>query len=89
MNTEAILQIKQELLNLESEIDRIEYYVSLLESGQKEVITLYYFERKSWTEIKEQLHVSQRALIKRRDDGIGELVKSFGFIKGVKNRKPG
>ena len=87
MRTESLMQIKRELHSLKSEINRIEYYVGLLDSCQEEVIRFYYFDGKTWPEIKEQLHTSQRALIKRRDDGVNELVKIYCFVEGVKARK--
>lgn len=88
MNSEVVVQVAQELDTLEAELARIDYYIGLLAPEQAVTICAYYFERKSWTELAEETGLSQRALIKRRDDGVHELMVMFEFMGRVKGALP-
>lgn len=84
INGDVVAEIMQELSALEAEVARIDYYLTLLDEGKALVLRRYYVEQKSWAEIGAELHLSQRALIKRRDDGVGELAEMFGFLGRIK-----
>lgn len=84
MNSGVVVEITQELADLEAEVDRIDYYLSLLNEGQALVLRRYYMEQKTWSEIEAEFSLSQRALIKRRDDGVEELTEMFGLLKRIK-----
>lgn len=84
MNGDVVAEIAQELSALEAEVGRIDYYLTLLEEGKALVLRRYYIEQKSWAELESELHLSQRALIKRRDDGVGELAEMFGFLGRIR-----
>lgn len=84
MNSDVVMEITQELADLEAEVDRIDYYLSLLEEGRALVIRRYYIEQRTWAEIEMELNLSQRSLIKRRDNGIDELAEMFGFLEQLK-----
>ena len=84
MNGDVVAEIAQELSALEAEVERIDYYLTLLDEGQALVLRRYYIEQKPWAEIEAEFGLSQRALIKRRDDGVGELAEMFGFLGRIK-----
>lgn len=84
MNGDVVAEIAQELSVLEAEVERIDYYLTLLDEGQALVLRRYYIEQKPWAEIEEEFGLSQRALIKRRDDGVGELAEMFGFLGRIR-----
>lgn len=84
MNGDVVMEIAQELADLEAEVDRIDYYLSLLDEDRATVIRRCYIEQKTWAEIESELGLSQRALINRRDDGVGELAEMFGFLDRIK-----
>lgn len=84
MNSDVVAEITQELSALEAELERIDYYLTLLDEGQALVLRRYYIEQKPWAEIEAECGLSQRALIKRRDDGVRELSEMFGFLGRIK-----
>lgn len=85
INSDAIIQITQELHALEAEVARLERYVSLLTRRQQEVIRLYYFEGNNWTVLEDRLHLARRTLFKHRDEALDELAAMFQFIEQVKS----
>lgn len=84
INSDVVAEIIQELSALEAEVARIDYYLTLLEEGKALVLRRYYIEQRSWAELGAEFHLSQRALIKRRDDGVGELAEMFGFLGRIR-----
>ena len=48
-----------------------------------EVIQKYYFEGKTWGELQQELHLSPRTLIKRRDEGVETLVDIYAYLGQV------
>lgn len=84
MNSDVVAEIAQELSVLESEVERIDYYLTLLDEGQALVLRRYYIEQRPWSEIETEFGLSQRALIKRRDEGVAELADMFGFLGRIR-----
>lgn len=83
LNQETIMEISQELHAVERQISKLEFYVSQLEKKQAEVIRKYYFEGKTWGELQQEMHLSPRTLIKRRDDGLDALASMYAYLEQV------
>lgn len=90
LNQENIMEIAQELHSVETLISKLEFHVSQLDPRQAEVIQKYYFEGKTWGELQQEMHLSPRTLIKRRDEGLEALVDIYEYLgqvtKGGKQR---
>lgn len=90
LNQENIMEIAQELHTVETLISKLEFHVSQLDPRQAEVIKKYYFEGKTWGELQQEMHLSPRTLIKRRDEGLEALVDICEYLgqvtKGGKQR---
>lgn len=84
LNRETILEIAQELHTIELQISKLEFYVSQLEKKQADVIRKYYFEGKTWGELQQEMHLSPRTLLKRRDDGLDALVSIYSYLGQIK-----
>lgn len=84
LNQGTLMEITQELCGIENKISKLEFYISQLEDDQAEVIRKYYFERKTWGELQQELHLSPRTLIKRRNGGLDALVSIYEYIGEVK-----
>lgn len=87
LNQETIMEIAKELHDVERQLAKLEFYVSQLEDKQAEVIRKYYFERKTWGELQREMHLAPRTLIKRRDDGLDELVSIYSYLGKVKGER--
>ena len=83
LNHETLNEITREITILEAKVKKIEFYVSQLQKQQAEVIRCHYFEGIAWTDLQKTLHVSSRALLKRRDAAIHELVNMYIYLKSV------
>lgn len=86
INSETIAAIMQELQPLELEIERLEYYISLLNKLQEQVIRLFYFEGMVWGDMEKELHISKRTLMNHREEAVRLLVKMYSYIEGIKNK---
>ena len=62
LNADTKEEIVVHLVELEQEQKRLDYYISLLESSQAEVIHLSYFERLSQEKVAESLDLSIRTV---------------------------
>ena len=76
LNQETIMEIEQELHS-------VEFLVSRLDPRQAEVIRRYYFEGRTWGELQQEMHLSPRALIKRRDEGVDALARIYDYLEQV------
>ena len=81
---DTVFQISQELVNLESEVGRLEHYVSLISEQSSQIIRLYYFAEKLFPDISSELNLSKRTIVKYRDMGINELVEMYQYLERLK-----
>lgn len=84
MNADAKESIVTELVELEQEQERLEYYVSLLEKRQAEVLRLGYAQKMPWEEIASKLGITPRTVRKIRDGAVKELTKLYELTKSLK-----
>lgn len=83
MNADTKEAIVADLVELEQEQERLEYYVSLLEKRQAEVLRYGYVERWPWEEIASKLGVAPRTVRKIRDHAVDELAKMYGLTNAL------
>lgn len=86
LNHETMREIVDEMTEVEASLQKLEFYVSQLEPKQAEVIQLHYFEGITWAELQKKLYVTSRALLKRRDSAIEELVSMYRYLGRIKGK---
>lgn len=64
-------------MRLEQEQDRLNYYISLLEPIQAEVLRLLYIKRMKQKEAERALGRSSKTVRKLRNDALDALVKMY------------
>lgn len=79
MNAEAANEIAQQLLALESEQDRIRYYISLLDKREAKVIRSFYIESRPWEEIAQEIGVALRTVHKIKNRAIDHLAELYAY----------
>ncbi len=79
LNAELKKEIVNQLVELEQEQRRLEYYVSLLEKRQASVIRMAYFEGLSWDEVAEKIGVIMRTVHKIKNHALDQLVEMYQF----------
>ena len=84
MNAETTNEIAQRLLELETEQDRIRYYVSLLEKREARVIRSFYIEGRSWEEIAQEIAVALRTVHKIKNRAISHLAELYAYKANLK-----
>lgn len=69
------LHIREELSKAETAASRLDYYLNKLDLEEKEVISLYYFEKVPWKEMPGHFQdcIAERTLIRLRDQALRKL----------------
>lgn len=81
LNGDTKKEIVLQLVELEREQERLEYYISLLSVRQAEVLRFGYFERLPWEEVASKVGVAPRTVRKIRDRAIEELAEMYNLTK--------
>lgn len=68
-----------QLVELEQEQARLEYYPSLLEKRQELVIRLAYFEGLPWDEVAKAIGVAVRTVHKIKNQALDQLAGMYWF----------
>ena len=84
LNSEVIGEISAELLALEQEQARLEYYISLLEPRQELVLRRTCFEKAAQDAVAEELGVTVRRVQDIKAQAISELAEMYGLTAGRK-----
>lgn len=72
-------EIVNQLVELENQQERLNYYVSLLKKRHAEVLKLLYFEGYSQEECAVKLDITTRTVRRIKDDAIDELAEMYSF----------
>lgn len=86
LNRERRQGIVKELERLKQEVKELEFYVSLLESRQAEVIRAHYFQGTPWAALAEQFQVSTRTVSRWCDAGVDRLLEFYQLAGAGKER---
>ena len=84
LNDEALSEIAAELMDLEQEQARLEYYISLLEPRQELVLRRTCFEKAAQEAVAEELGVTVRRVQDIKAQAVGELAEMYGLTAGRK-----
>lgn len=85
LNTGLKNEIVEQLVELEQEQCRLEYYISLLEKRQALVVRLAYFEQMPWGEVARQVGVATRTVHKIKNQALDHLVEMYQFMTALPN----
>ena len=80
LNADTKEEIVVHLVELEQEQKRLDYYISLLESSQAEVIHLSYFERLSQEKVAESLDLSIRTVQTLKAKALKPLTGMYQYV---------
>ena len=83
MNGDTAEEVVGQLVTLEREQKRLNYYVSLLDKREQKVIKLFYFAGMAQDEVAEQLEVSVRHIRSIKGKAIDELVSMYEYVDGL------
>lgn len=83
MNRETSEEVVGQLIELEKEQERLDYYISLLDTRHHEIIHLCYIQGLAPDEIAEQLAVSVRHIRSLKAKAINELVVMYEYVDSI------
>lgn len=86
INDDTAEEIVGQLVTLEREQERLNYYVSLLRPRHAQLLRLLFFERYSQEECANKLGIATRTVRRIKNEAITELVEMYSFADGVANR---
>jgi len=81
---ETVTQIAKELADLETDVARMEHYLSLLQEKYATVIRMYYFNGLQNLQIAEKLGITVPTVIYRKNAATKELVAMYELLYSVK-----
>jgi len=81
MNAEVKEEIVTQLVKLEREQKRLEYYMSLLEERQAKVLRLTYFDRFHQDEVAKNMGLSVRTVQTLKSRALTTLTEMYQFVK--------
>ena len=79
LNSDTKQEIVLQLVELEQEQKRLEYYTDLLEKRQNLVIRLAYFEGLPWDEVAEKAGVAVRTVHKIKNKALDQLAEMYQY----------
>ncbi len=79
VNSDAMKEVVDRLVELEHEQERLVYYVSLLEAQEASVIRRFYFEGQTWESIAQEIFVALRTVYKIKNRALDRLAKMYAY----------
>lgn len=79
-------EIVSQLVELEEQQERLNYYVSLLKVRHAELLRFLYFEGYSQEECAKMLEIATRTVRRIKDDAINELTEMYSFTERAAKR---
>ena len=86
LNAETKQEIVVQLVELEQEQKRLDYYISLLDKRQASVIKLTFFEGCAQNEVARRLAIVSRTVRRIKEEAIEKLVEMYSFAEDLKGR---
>ena len=83
LNAETFQEISAQLMKLEQEQDRLNYYLSLLEPRQEQVLRKAYLEKVPQEQVARELGVSVRSVQVIKAKAIDALAEMYAFTAGL------
>lgn len=80
MNADAKEDVVVQLVKLEQEQKRLEYYLSFLEDRQIEVLRLYYYEKLSKEKVAESMNLSVRTVHTLKSRALAALTEMYQLV---------
>lgn len=86
LNAEVVSEVFREWQELQTEINRMDFYMGLLSAEHRQVLQMYYVQSKKWTEIESETSVPKRTLMRRRTEAIDRLTEMYNYTGKLTNR---
>ena len=82
-NLDVAHEIAGQLVELEQQQKRLNYYITLLDERQVDVIRLIFFERYAQNEVAKKLSIVSRTVRRTKEEAIDKLVEMYSFAENL------
>ena len=86
LNADTKEEIVVQLVELEQEQKRLDYYISLLNERQAKVIKLTFFEGCAQNDVARKLAIVPRTVRRIKDEGVDKLIEMYSFTENLRGR---
>ena len=86
LNTEVVSEVFREWQELQTDINRMDFYMGLLEAEHRQVLQMHYIQRMKWLEIEDEINVPKRTLMRRRNEAIDRLTEMYNYTGKLTSR---
>ena len=86
LNADTKEEIVVQLVELEQEQKRLDYYISLLNERQAKVIKLTFFEGCAQNDVARKLAIVPRTVRRIKDEGVDKLIEMYSFAENLRGR---
>lgn len=86
LNADIKEEIVVQLVELEQEQKRLDYYISLLNERQSKVIKLTFFEGCAQNDVARKLAIVPRTVRRIKDEGVDKLIEMYSFAENLRGR---
>lgn len=80
LSSDVMDEVVSKLIPLERELDRLDYYLSFLDTHQREAVEKCFFEKSTLQKAADALSVSVWSVRKHRDDAVEKLTEMYCFV---------
>lgn len=84
LNADTKEEIVVQLVELEQEQKRLDYYISLLNKRQAEVIKLTFFEGYAQNDVARKLAIVPRTVRRIKEEAVDKLVEMYSFAENLR-----
>lgn len=68
---------------LDATVDRLDFYIDKLEAHQASILRDYYFEGYTWRELQDLRGVTDKTLMKHRDNAVKALTMTYSSLNRI------
>lgn len=75
--------LQSEFENIKIQMERIKYYILLLEEKPSKILYYLYIDRLKWAEVLERVELSEKTVIRHKKEGISKIMEMFNRINSA------
>lgn len=83
-NQETVSGVSTRLLHLKQEVNRLKYYVSLLDRRQSQVLRRSYFEQMTNEEVAKEMNLAARTVQEIKKRAIDSLTEMYNYVSDLR-----
>ena len=86
INSDIVSEVFREWRELKAEIDRLDFYMGLLEPEHGQILRQYYVQGKKWHEIEEETNTPRRTIMRWRNEAVEHLTEMYNYTSKLNSR---